>query len=312
MATSGSTDFTRTRNQIITDAFQLLNIYGANETITSSDLNFGAARLNAMVKAWQAMGINLWAYEEARIFMTVGQSQYTLGTSGDKSCLASDFVETTLSANEAASQTVLSVTSSTGMTASDVVGIVLDSGSIHWTTIVSVDSATQITITLALVSAAASGAQVFTYTTLLFRPLKIHSVRRHHEGGTETPMYALSRQEYFDLSNKTGQGVPNEYYYDPQLASGKLYVYQAPNDSSVYLTATVSRAFDDFDDADNTPDFPQEWLDALTYNLCLRIAPAFGKIAEATTLIAPMATALLDAAKSWDNETTSLFFGRSE
>lgn len=307
MTVSGSHDFTRTRNQIITEAYQLLNVYGADETVNDSDLAFGNARLNGMVKAWQAMGINLWTYEEAVIFLTANTPSYTIGDAGDKSCLLSDFVETTLSANEAASQTVLSVTSSTGMTAADYVGIVLDDNTIHWTTIVSVDSSTQITVTSGLASAAASGNQVFTYTTLLYRPLKIHSIRRRGKNGIETPLYPISRQEYFDLSNKTNPGVPNEFYYDPKLNAGKLYIFQAPNDVTVYLRATISRSFDDFDDSDNTPDFPQEWIDAIVYNLALRMAPAFGKIAETTAAYGPLASALLEAVRNYDNETTSIF-----
>lgn len=311
MSTSGSADFTRTRNQIITEAYQLLNVYGADEALTDPDLAFGNSRLNSMIKAWQAMGINLWTYEEAVIFLS-SLPTYTLGTNGDKSCLLSDFVETTLSGDEAASQTVLSVTSSTGMTALDIIGIVLDDNTIHWTTVVSVDSATQVTVTSGLASVAASGNQVFTYTSTLYRPLKIHSIRRHGSNGIETPLYPISRQEYFDLSNKTNSGVPNEFYYDPKLNAGKLYIYQAPSDVTTYLRATISRSFEDFDDADNTPDFPQEWLDAIIYNLALRMAPAFGKMQEAVSLYAPLATALLDAIKGYDTETTSLFITGSE
>jgi len=67
---------------------------------------------------------------------------------------------TTLSADEAAGQTVLSVTSSANFTAGNYVNILLDDDTIHRTTIASVDSSIQITIAAALPGKASSGNNV--------------------------------------------------------------------------------------------------------------------------------------------------------
>ncbi len=307
MVTSGSTDFTRTRNQIIKEAYQLLGVYGADETIGSSDQSFAEARLNGMIKSWQAMGINLWAYDEGVLFLTKGTAAYSLGGTGDEACLDSDFVGTTLSAAEASGQTVISVTSSTGMTASDVVLIEQDDKTLHSTTIVSVDSATQITITAATTAAASSGNQVFTYTTIAGRPLRIHNVRRRDTSGNEIPLTALSRQEYFELANKSVEGIPSHYCYEPKLTNGKLYLYLAPDSVDSTIRYSFTRSFEDFDNASDNPDFPQEWIDTITYNLSLRMAPAFGKHQEAAATIAPIATSLLESLRNYDSEITSVY-----
>ena len=48
-------------------------------------------------------------------------------------------------------------------------------------------------------------------------------------------------------------------------------------------------------------DFPQEWFDALVYNLAMRIAPAFGKQNKLQS-IAPLAQTFKEEMLDWDNE----------
>ena len=79
-------------------------------------------------------------------------------------------VDTTLSAEEAAGQTVLSVTDSTGMSVGDKVGIVLTAGTIDWTYI-TVVAAGAITVNTALTGVAASGNAVYTFRFLPSGPV---------------------------------------------------------------------------------------------------------------------------------------------
>ena len=306
MATSGSIDYNQTRNEIITDSLMLLGVLSPDQSISDSDLAFSDRILNKMVKAWMNQGIHLWTTTEATVFLTKGTEVYSLNSSsGDH---ASNTVsETTLSANEASGQTVLSVTSSTGMTASDNVGIELDDGTLQWTTIVSVDSVTQITVTASLTDDAASGNNVYAYTTRMGRPLDIIDVRLRNDNDDDQPVRQAGREEYFSMSDKDTEGDPLIYYYDPQLTTGKLYVWPAPDAVSDRLKITYRRAIEDFDAAGNNPDFPQEWLDAITYNLAVRLAPAYKKDDKIIKTLAPMANDMLFNAKSWDNEYGSFF-----
>ena len=305
MATSGSVDFNQTRNEIITDAYQYIGIYGPSDTISNEDLVFANRILNRMVKAWEAQGIHLWTQTEATLYMPVtGVQSYTLSSTGAD---ASDtVVETTLSADEALGQTELSVTSSAGMTASDVCIIVLDDGTTEDTTIASVDSSTQITVDDALTSAAASGNLVFTYTTKINPPLKIDSVRVRDSIDNDLTLEEKSRQEYFDIHDKDLEGTPQFYYMDKQRDNSVLYIWPTNDDVTNRLKLTYRRRLEDFDSAADNPDFPQEWLEALVLSLALRLAPAFGKDAKAIQTIGPMATAAVDKMLEYDTESGSL------
>lgn len=308
MATSGSRDYNDTRTTIITDALVLLGVVGAEQAIHESDSALANRFLNRLVKSWDAQGIHLWTYTEATIFLEKGTNKYLLDNQSSSAKWSNTVVETTLSAAEASGQTVISVTSSTGMTAADIVGIVLNDNTTHWSTIASVDSSTQITIDDATTGAAASGNNVYTFTSRANRPQRIHSIRRVTDSAAnnEVPLIKLSREEYFDLPSKNVQGVPSQFYYDPQLTTGALYLWQTPEDTSTRLRITYMRQIEDFDAAGNNPDLPQEWLECLVYNLAAALAPVFGKEQKALGYITPRAEHLLFSISTYDVESTSI------
>ena len=60
MATSGSTDWTLNRDELIQRSLRLCNIVDANETPSSDQISDASNVLNGMVKGWMADGLNLW------------------------------------------------------------------------------------------------------------------------------------------------------------------------------------------------------------------------------------------------------------
>lgn len=315
MATSGSSDFNQTRTEIIQDALALIGVYGVGRTVSSEDMEYCANAFNRMVKSWQAKGLHLWSKEEAYLFPDADTSSFVLSSASTsaRTVARHSLNETTISADEAASQTTISVTSSTSMTAADIIGIELDTGSVHWSTVGSVPDGTSVVIDDALPSAAASGNQVFSFTNRIEKPLRILSVRRIRDlkaastasGTTEIPMLTLSSQEYFDLPSKNISGLPTHYYYNPDLTDGRLYLWPMPENNNIYFGITYERPLEDMDAAGNNPDFPAEWLDALTYQLAYRLAPAFGKDKN---MVQPEASELLRDLLDWDTEVESVYF----
>lgn len=305
MSTSGSTNFTLNKDEVIKDALILLGVVGPDQSLSGEDSALASRALNRMIKAWLGQGIHLWANQEATIFLVKDQQVYSLNsTTGDHA--SNTVVETTLSAAEALGQTILSITSTTGMTASDNIGIELDDGTRQWTTIVSVDSSTQVTVTAALTNAAASGNTVYTYTTRMNRPIAItHAVLRDNNS-LDIPVTFISQQEYLDLGQKDTTGTVVRIYYDPQLTTGKLYVWPTSDKVDDRLKIRYSRTLEDMDNSTDNFDFPVEWLDAITYNLALRLAPAFHKT-EKIAVIGPLATQFKEDMLSWDREKTSVY-----
>lgn len=312
MTTSGSVTFTQTRDQLIYDAFQLIGVYGIGRTISPGDLDFAISSLNKMIKAWGTKGLHLWCKEENTLFLQQNTAAYQLGSTAN-ACLASDAVITTLTAAGIAGDTTITVSSTTGMTAADTIGIVLTDSSVQYTTISSVASSTSLVLNVALTGAASNGNNIYTYTTKIVKPLRVLSCRRAQgidSGSTTTLseilMAPIAYEDYFDLPSKSISGVPNQFHYDPQLNNGALYLWQRPNSGIYYINFTSERIIDDVTAPGDNFDFPNEWLEPLTWQLALRMCPAFGKDQRMMSSIAPMAESMLQQLLDWDSEITSV------
>lgn len=221
MATSNSTNYTQTRDQIISDALQLLGVIGANDTAAANDVTFCSSMLNKMIKAWQAQGINVWKEAEGTIAIVADQSTYTLNSTN--------------------------------------------------------------------------------YPTI-GRPFKILNCRYQYSTGLERLMRPMGRTEFMSLPTKTtSEGASTCYFYTPQLSDGLLYVWPVPQDSTDSLAISYIKVIEDFDASSDNPDFPQEWLDCLTYNLAARVAPAYGiSLSKVNPDLAATAQGLLAEMQAWD------------
>jgi hypothetical protein len=79
MATSGSTDWTLTRAQVITGALRKLGVLPSGGTPSTAQTNDGAEALNALIKAFHADGMPIWAIESTTFTVTSGTATYTIG-----------------------------------------------------------------------------------------------------------------------------------------------------------------------------------------------------------------------------------------
>lgn len=140
------------------------------------------------------------------------------------------------------------------------------------------------------------------------RPLSIENARKVISGD-ETPIRIVSRAEYMMQPNKDDEGEPVMVFYDPQLTQGVLYVWPTPDDNTDSIKFTYKQAIDDFDTNENTPFFPSEWLEAIVYNLALRLCPLYEVGGEDRAMIAALADRYLQEAEAADMETGSLYLG---
>lgn len=308
MATSSSVNFNLTANQVVTAALRKLGVISNAQSAEGEDYNNALQNLNTMVKTWQTQGINLWKQAEFVIFLTAGQQSYKIGgTSPDR--IASEDVVTEVATAASSGASTLTVDSTTGMAASDNIGIELDDGTLQWTTIVSVDSTTTLTLTATLTDDVAVDNNVYVYTTAFTeRLIEIDQIRLSRDNDTEVVMQRISRDAYFGIPDKTSAAVPTQYYIDRQRDHTNVYVWGTANDVKDRLMVTGRKLIEDFDSSTDDADFPQEWFEALVYNLAVRIAPEHHKEEKVVqgTLIATMAVQTLQALKSWDQEHTSL------
>ena len=310
MATSDSVNYIVTRDDIISEALQLVGALEEGGTPTATQLSDCSRTLNMLVKYWAADGLKVWVNEELVVFPVKNQRQYTFGASGDRMCRESELVTTKLNGGLAASATSITVDSTTGMTASDVIGIATTAADIHWDVISSVDDSTTLTLTTGVDAVCADNSRVYTYTTVFAqRILKINNAWLRDTNDIDIPIGVISREEYSTLSNKYESGRVNQVYFDPKVSTTKMNVWPVPNDSNtderLYLYAT--RLYEDFDAASDNPDFPQEWYMPLAWNLGVSIAPKYGVSGTRLAELAQLAIGMKNNADTWSVEQTSVF-----
>lgn len=143
------------------------------------------------------------------------------------------------------------------------------------------------------------------------RPLRIENMRFVQSNGTESPiMSSMSREDYLSLPEKDSAGTSTQYYYDPQLTQGVLYIWPVlASVNGEKIKFTYQRTFEDFDANADEPDFPQEWYDAIVKNLAAQLAPTLYPGQPGITQQAKaLARESLDEALSFDREYTEVCF----
>lgn len=306
MATSNSTNFNLTRNEIIEEMFRELGVLTPNRNLTSEEMNDGARTLNLFVKALISQGIFLWKTKQATLFLVGAQSAYTID--GSTANVTESFNETTTTATAASGASTIAVTSATGFTVGYFLGILQDDNSIHWTTVSSVSSLT-IGLTDTLASAAASGNKVFVYQTKTDRPEVLQNAQSTTASGTDIPMQILSSDTYYNIPVKDTAGRPNQIYYDKQLTSGIINLWPVPNNSTEKIEFTFISQLFDFDAATDDPDFPIEWIYPIILGGAYRLCRKYGRLEmQEKEQLKRDADEALDEVSGFDREDTSLYF----
>ena len=307
MGTSGSVDYSVTRNNIIYEALELIGAYAPGETPSNEDINSCARTLEMMIKTWQAEGVALWKNKEHILFQTYEGYEYDLGPSGDHACLVSDYVKTEISTAAASGATSIIVDSITGIADGDYIGIELDDKSLQWSTVNGDPAGSTVELDDALTDTVAVDNHVYAYTTIANRPLDIIEARIRYPNETEVPLEIISLTDYTSLSSKTSTGIANQLLFEPQTTNARIRIWPACSDVQYVIPFTGRMPLEDFDAATNNPDFPQEWFLALAYNLSVNVAPKFG--AKDVGDIKDLAIYYKENCRTFDEEHTSIFFG---
>jgi len=142
--------------------------------------------------------------------------------------------------------------------------------------------------------------------------LRILDAFYRQQGGNDVPIRLISREEYNRFGVKTSQGTPIQLFYDPQISTGIVEMYPQPTDVKGQIYIEFQKPIEDFVSSGDDFDLPQEWGEALIWNLSLRLAVPYRVPAEQWNRIVLMATSSLELVKSWDQEYSSVLFQPSE
>mgnify|MGYP005812362179 FL=1 len=313
MATSGSVNFSIERDDIITEALQLIGVIGEGESPSTNQKSDCARSLNMMVKFWMAEGMNLFVNQEIVIFPIKGQRQYTFGgSSADRMAKESEVINTQLNGSVSSGATSLTVDSTTGMAVGDTIGVVTDSSGIHFSTITVVGSSTTLTIADAIDDDASDNDRVYTFTNAFTQKiLGVNNAWVRTTDDTDIPIDVISRSEYVDLSKKGESGRINQLFFDPQVTTSNMNVWPVPDDSYTNdrIHLYVTRAYEDFDGITNEsePDFPQEWYMPICWGLAVFIAPKYGVSDTRLAELVQISASLKAQCDAWSSEQESLY-----
>jgi len=291
MSTSGSWDFSLTAAQIMQAAAEDLGVLRPGQTMPTAMSASMLRRLNMLAKQWQGGadgmgGVKVHTRQRVTLFLAKGQQTYLIGPAATDARATTQYGRTTISANEAASQTTLSITATTDtttypgttitMTNADIIGIQLDSGAIHWSTISGTPAGT-VTINDALASTATSGNYVWWFTSRAQRFPVIESAVLRNVSLGDVPLIVYNEVSEYEMgvADKYGDGQPSCILIEPLRLNTRVTLNRQPTDVTSQIILTVQYPSEDYDATTNDIAYPQEWLRPLAWELSHEVAPAF-------------------------------------
>ena len=129
---------------------------------------------------------------------------------------------------------------------------------------------------------------------------RILDVRREETDNYEIPIVFKSRRDYFDLPNKEQSGTPIQAYFSRQEPEGIMYLWSAPFSEAPIVNFTYERKLQIMKVDGDFFDFPDYWLEALSYNLASRLTTKFGTDPVLSQQVKAMADEFLGTALSFD------------
>lgn len=147
--------------------------------------------------------------------------------------------------------------------------------------------------------------------TISPRALRITDCR-YRRNGIDVPMGMMSRQEYFDQPNKTvSPSIPVNFYFDPKVNQGTLYLWPCPSATAAadYTVHYTYVRFLEIQTASNdTLDFPQQWIEAVTWNAAMKLMTQYPvNDPNLAQIVIATAKETMDRLEGWDNEPASLY-----
>ena len=322
MTTSGTSSYSVTAQEVITQSLELLGVLGEGEEPNTAQMTTGLKMLNMIFKNWQANGLNLFAVDTDLMFLEEGQNTHTYYVNGGGGTpILTRAIETTMLSALNSGQTAVqtdpkNVTRLIRGESVDSFYFETDTSTDTNFTMGTVGISEVLTDGAFTLSSSLSSNLVEDEKVWIARsngtdsPMKVLEAYLVRPDGSEIPVKQIPRSEYYSLTNKDSQGEPTQIYYERNNEVGTLRIWPTPNSQDGrFLRLRVQRYLDTFLDFDDTPDLPQEWFLPLVYNLAVYEAPKYGIPDGDFNRLERKALDLYNSCFDFDNESgTSLHF----
>lgn len=131
-----------------------------------------------------------------------------------------------------------------------------------------------------------------TFGTDIITPSNVINIQDARVVISSTFERSLGRYEYGDyevLPNKAAGWSPVVYWFDKRTDGARLYLWMVPT-AVTTINLTIARVIEDVTDINQTVDLPQEWSEAIVYNLADRLLDPFS-VSESQPHVAQRVTA---------------------
>lgn len=155
-----------------------------------------------------------------------------------------------------------------------------------------------------------TGQAVYNLSTAtgMTLPVRVLDAFLRDSTGNDVGLILTSRYDYDTLGQKTSQGAPNQYWYDPQLGAGTITLFNVPADSTSNLHVVIQRQIMDINLATENPDFPQEAYRLLKWCLADEIALEYGTPPQVMAQIEKKANYYREKFFAYEQEYGSITF----
>jgi hypothetical protein len=139
-------------------------------------------------------------------------------------------------------------------------------------------------------------------------PLHLLQAYRTNSSGTKINIDIESDYNYNTFPSNSGGQIPYKISYTPKVNLGTIKLW--PTDLSTNtetLTIVYTRPFEYFDSSTHTMDLPEEWYDAVIYDVAVKLAPRFGVPIPDRQELKKEAKVYLDQAMEFNFEDASFF-----
>ena len=318
MATSGTTTFSITRNDLISASLRGLGVLEETAQPSAPMIENASLVLNMMLKDWMIDGIKMWTVEEYVIPLKTNQTDYTIGPSSaydvNKSKplrVVQAFLRNLSNPTNAVGKVSL-LSGGTGYTVQPTNPVSVTGGAGSGATF-NLTYSGSIVSDISLQAAGGSYAvgDVLTVQGGTFTTPATITVNSLSNTYVDQPLIVVSQQEYNFLGSKFTTGTSNSIQYWPYVDYGTLKVFLTPDDNTANnyeVHLTVQRAIYDINKSNETFDFPQEWYQALRWGLASELVLDYGIPDQRAITITQKAQMYKDRLAAWDTENASTMF----
>lgn len=153
---------------------------------------------------------------------------------------------------------------------------------------------------------AAENVDVYLYGEQIKRPQEVMNVMKFSlDSQMQLPMNALALKDFLLLPSEKTNGEPVNYCFMREAEDGKMMVWGTPDKFGEYLRFSYVEPLTLLEDARSTPDFPDEYYEAVEDGLAAELAYHYQLPVDRIQALVAKAEASKENAMLHDNEDTS-------